>query len=73
MSYYLVRVGEGSKYIEEGRKFGFIAVGWNEVCNLCELETLEQIQKALGKTSYQYSPAQIATQLFLDRWRSTLA
>lgn len=62
MSYYLVRIGEGSKYIEEGRKGRFIAVGWNEVSNLSELKSLEEIKKALSKTSYQYTPAQIAAQ-----------
>ncbi|MFA5238790.1 MAG: restriction endonuclease [Phycisphaerae bacterium] len=62
MSYFLVRIGEGSKYIEEGRKGGFIAVGWNEVPNLSLLDSLEKIKKALGKTSYQYTPAQIAAQ-----------
>lgn len=62
MSFFLVRIGEGSKYLEEGRKGGFIAVGWNEVSNLSKLGSLEQIREALGKTSYQYTPAQIATQ-----------
>lgn len=58
MSYYFVRIGEGSKYVEEGRKRGFIAVGWNEVQNLASLGTLENIKKALKQTSYQYSSAQ---------------
>jgi len=62
MSFYLVRIGEGSKYLEEGQKGRFIAVGWNEVSNLSKLGNLEQIRKALGETSYQYTPAQIATQ-----------
>lgn len=62
MSYYLVRIGEGSKYVEEGRKDGFIAVGWNEVPNIISLESLEKIKEALEKTSYQYTPAQIAAQ-----------
>ncbi|MGD0596847.1 MAG: restriction endonuclease [Sedimentisphaerales bacterium] len=62
MPYYLVRIGEGSKYIEEGRSGKFIAIGWNEVPNLSKLGSLEEIKKALSKTSYQYTPAQIAIQ-----------
>jgi len=34
VSYYLIRLGEGSKYIEEARKEGFIAIGWNQVPDL---------------------------------------
>ena len=34
MSFYLIRLGEGSQYIEEARKEGFIAIGWNQVTNL---------------------------------------
>ena len=33
VSYYLIRLGEGSKYIEEARKEGFIAIGWNQITN----------------------------------------
>lgn len=62
MSYYLVRIGEGSKYVEEGQKDGFIAVGWNEVSDLVSLGNLNKIKEALGKTSYRYTPAQIAAQ-----------
>lgn len=62
MSYYLVRVGEGSKYIEEGRRGNFIAVGWNEVPNIITLGSLEKIKNALEKTSYQYNSAQVSAQ-----------
>jgi len=62
MSYFLVRIGEGSKYVEEGRKGGFIAVGWNEVPNIVKLGSLEEIKNALDKTSYQYTTAQKAAQ-----------
>jgi len=55
MSHYLVRIGEGSKYVEEGRKGAFIAVGWNEVPNIVELRSLEKIKIALNKTTYQYT------------------
>ena len=44
MPYYLIRVGEGSKYIEEARKEGFVAIGWNEVPSLSNLQSLEKIK-----------------------------
>ena len=61
MSYYLVRIGEGSKYTEEGRRNNFVAVGWKEVADLQILNSLEEIKKSLSK-HYNYSPAQIAAQ-----------
>lgn len=60
MSYFLIRVGPGSKYIDEAKKEGFIAVGWDEVAALASFKDVDQIKKALAKTSYNYSPAQIA-------------
>jgi restriction system protein len=62
MSYYLVRVGEGAKYINEAHKGGFIAIGWNEVPDLKLLASLDNIKGSLAKASYNYSPAQIAAQ-----------
>jgi len=61
MSYYLIRIGEGSKYTEEGRRNNFVAVGWKEVADLQILNSLEEIKKSLSK-HYNYSPAQIAAQ-----------
>ena len=34
MNYYLIRLGEGSKYIDEARKESFIAIGWNQIPDL---------------------------------------
>lgn len=62
MAYYLVRVGEGSKYIKEARRGGFVAVGWNEVPDLLKIGTIGKIKLKLSRTSYHYTPAQIATQ-----------
>ncbi|MBN2092723.1 hypothetical protein JW964_24085 [candidate division KSB1 bacterium] len=31
MSYYLVRISEGSKYVEEGKKGGFIGICYGQV------------------------------------------
>ena len=62
MAYYLVRVGEGSKYMKEARRGGFVAVGWNEVPELLAMETIGEIKLKLSRASYDYTPAQIATQ-----------
>jgi restriction system protein len=61
-NYYLIRVGEGSKYINEAHKKGFVAVGWNEVPDLRQIDSLEKIKNALEKSSYQYSQSQISAQ-----------
>lgn len=60
MTYYLVRIGEGSKYAKEAKKGGFVAVGWNEVPNLLELGTLAKIKNSLSRGARDYTPTQIA-------------
>lgn len=60
-NYYFIRVGEGSKYITQAHKGGFVALGWNEVPNLENLENPGQIKNALENTSQQLSPTQIAS------------
>jgi len=62
MAYYLVRVGEGSKYAREAKKGGFIAVGWNKVSDLMQLGRLDKIKAALAKAYPEYTPAQIGAQ-----------
>ncbi|NIW46516.1 MAG: hypothetical protein GWN14_16910, partial [candidate division Zixibacteria bacterium] len=62
MSYYLIRIGEGAKYIIEARAKQFIAIGWGEVPDLNKLETLDKIKDALSKTSYDYNTVQTAIQ-----------
>lgn len=62
MSYYLVRIGEGSKYVEEGYKGNFIAIGWNEVPRLNSLNSLEDIKQELKRTSYKYNESQLSAQ-----------
>jgi len=54
MSYFLMRIGEGSKYVEEARKGGFIAVGWNELPDLFSLNSFDKIKKELSK-HYEYT------------------
>lgn len=61
MSYYLIRIGEGSKYIEEALKGHFVAIGWNELSDLSSLSSTDKIKKELSK-HYNYSPAQLGAQ-----------
>lgn len=62
MSIYLVRVGQGSKYIEDARREGFIAVGWNDVPSLTDLNTLKLIKQSVEKSCPKCTTAQIAAQ-----------
>lgn len=62
MAYYLVRIGEGSKYIEEAKRNSFVAVGWNEVPDLNQYKTVDDIKDALSKAGYDYTPSQLAAQ-----------
>ncbi len=62
MSYYLVRVGEGGKYIREAKRGNYIAIGWNEVPDLSNFSNLEQIKSQLRGTTYEYTAAQMAIQ-----------
>ena len=62
MSYYLVRVGEGSKYIKEAKKGSYIAIGWNEIPDLNNFKNLDQIKSALKNTTYNYTATQLAIQ-----------
>lgn len=62
MSYYLVRVGEGGKYIKEAKRGGYIAIGWNEMPDLVNFKNLDQIKSRLKNTTYNYSSTQLAIQ-----------
>jgi len=62
VAYYLVRIGEGSKYTEDAKRGNFVAVGWNEVPNLVELGSLAMIKDSLSQTTYNYTPTQVAVQ-----------
>lgn len=59
MSYYLIRIGEGSKYIEEARKANYAAIGWNEIENLSKFKSLEELKLALEKKYPDHSPSQL--------------
>jgi restriction system protein len=59
-NYYLVRLGEGGKYIDEARKQGFIAMGWNEIPDINSLGNLEKIKEAFDKSSYKLANTQIS-------------
>lgn len=59
MSIYLIRVGEGSKYIEEARRDGFVAIGWEKIDDLSKFKDLQQIKKVVEHT-YKYTPTKLA-------------
>jgi restriction system protein len=61
MSYYLIRIGAGSKYIEEAHKEEFVAIGWTELSDLTDLSDLDKIKKALVK-QYSYTAVQLGMQ-----------
>jgi len=58
MSYYLIRVGEGSKYASEALVGGFVAIGWNELPDLIALRTIDDIKQKL-KEHRDYSASQL--------------
>ena len=62
MSYYMIRIGEGSRYIDEAKRGSFIAIGWNELPDLSKLKTLDKIEKAIDNSSYDYTTAKKAIQ-----------
>ncbi|UCH96119.1 MAG: restriction endonuclease [Candidatus Aminicenantes bacterium] len=59
-NYYLVRLGEGGKYVDEARKQGFIAMGWNEIPDINSLGNLEKIKEVFDKSSYKLTNTQIS-------------
>lgn len=62
MSYYLVRVGEGAKYIYEAHKYGYIAIGWSDVPPLDSLDSLDAIKREVALHYSHYSPSQVGAQ-----------
>ena len=62
MSYYLIRIGEGSKYIETARKNSFVAIGWNELPDLSSYIELDKLKKIIHSKYPDYSDTQTAIQ-----------
>ncbi len=62
MSFYLVRVGSGGRYVEEAHRSGFIAVGWNEISDLKKLGDIAHIKSSLLLAYPNYTTPQIAAQ-----------
>ncbi len=62
MAYYLVRVGEGSKYIDEAKRNGFVAIGCDDVSDIKQLDGFESIKAEILKNNHNYSPAQASIQ-----------
>ena len=59
MSYYLIRVGEGSKYLAEAIKKGFIAIGWNDTGDLTSYVEFKDLKQRFIDTHTHSSAAQI--------------
>ncbi len=58
MPYYLIRVGEGSKYLAEAIKNNFVAIGWNFTGDLNRYSDFDDLkQSILQNTDYNSSPA----------------
>ncbi len=59
MSYYLIRIGEGSKYLAEAIKNNFVAIGWNFVGDISQCSDFDDLkQTVLATNADGYSAAQ---------------
>jgi len=62
MSHYLARVGEGSKYIDEAKKGGFVAIGWKDLkIDLGSIQDIEKLKNC-------FSSAFINSKIFCQRF-----
>lgn len=61
MSYYLIRVGQGSKYIDEAKRGGFVAIDFDEVPDLDNFSNFDDLKTFL-KNKYNYNSAQLGAQ-----------
>lgn len=61
MSYFLIRIGEGSRYVDIAKTGNFIAIGWQELPDLSNYGNINNIKSELEKY-YNYSNAQLASQ-----------
>lgn len=64
MSHYLIRIGQGSKYTEEARKEGFVAIGWNDVPDLKDIHSKEEIADLVSKSDAKASTSAQVGQLW---------
>src|SRR6266568_2922194 len=62
-NYWLIRVGEGGKYSEIARKNNFVAIGWNDLGDLDQVSSRDEIRKAIEKSYIGLSPAKLASQV----------
>lgn len=60
MSYYLVRVGRGSKYADVARKYGFVAIQFTGTPNLDPFNDVEGLKKYISARASDKSPDQVA-------------
>lgn len=63
MAYYLVGVGEGSKYVNEARKNNFIAIGWEDLkIDLDTIRNIDDLKQNLSKSYPNYTNSQLGVQ-----------
>lgn len=49
MQYWIIRAGQGGKYIDDFLKYNTVAIGWDEVKNLRGVKSRSEIEKILRK------------------------
>ena len=55
--YWVVRLGEGGKFVDKARQGKFIALGWNKLGDLGWLNDEQDVEKAREKLSKEYESA----------------
>ncbi|MFX0199452.1 MAG: restriction endonuclease [Candidatus Hodarchaeota archaeon] len=50
MQYWVVRAGEGGKYIDEFLKYNFIAIGWADIKNAANIKSRAETEKLIKRT-----------------------
>ncbi len=58
MSYFLIRIGKGSQFAQEALDGNFIAIGWNELPDLTEFKSADEIKQKLQEQR-EYTPNQL--------------
>ena len=53
--YWGVRLGEGGKYVNDGRKGNYVAIGWDDLGNLNWLATAKESEDLFEKLKKQYA------------------
>ena len=60
MQYWIIRAGQGGKYIDDFLKYNTVAIGWDEVKDLQGKKSRSEIEKILRKCYPQDSKASVS-------------